>query len=48
MKSAQRSGARFAVSIEPERIELRTLIEKGEPETLDRGTIVDHVKKRLS
>jgi histidyl-tRNA synthetase len=47
LKAAQRSGARFAVSIETERIELRTLTEKGEPELLDRATLVDHVKKRL-
>jgi histidyl-tRNA synthetase len=48
MKAAQRSGARFAVSVESEGIQLRTLAEKGEPEMLDRATIVDHVKKRLS
>jgi histidyl-tRNA synthetase len=47
LKAAQRSGARLAVSIETERIELRTLTEKGEPELLDRATLVDHVKKRL-
>ena len=32
------------------RTELRTLIEKGEPEVLDRdpSTLVTHVRKRLS
>ena len=48
MKSALRSGARFAISIEDDRTELRTLTEKGEPETLERETLVDHLKKRLS
>jgi histidyl-tRNA synthetase len=47
MKAAQRSGARFAISIDEGRIELRTLTEKGEPEALDRDSIVPHVKKRL-
>jgi histidyl-tRNA synthetase len=48
LKAAQRSGARLAVSIETEKIELRTLTEKGEPEQLDRATLVDHVRKKLS
>jgi len=50
MKQALRSGARYAVTIEEERTELRTLIEKGEPEVLDRdpSTLVEHVRKRLS
>src|SRR3954451_24959320 len=47
IKAAQRSGARLAVAIETEKIELRTLTEKGEPEMLERATLVDHVKKRL-
>jgi histidyl-tRNA synthetase len=47
LKVALRSGARFAVAIEPEGIQLRTLQEKGEPETIERATVVDHVKKRL-
>ena len=50
MKQALRSGARYAVAIEAERVELRTLTEKGEPEVLDRdpSTLVSHVRKRLS
>jgi histidyl-tRNA synthetase len=47
MKRAIRSQARLAVVVEPEGIQLRTLTEKGEPEPLDRATIVDHVRKRL-
>jgi histidyl-tRNA synthetase len=47
LKAAQRSAARLAVSVDADKIELRTLQEKGEPETVDRATIVDHVKKRL-
>ena len=47
MKAAQKSGARFAISVEAEGIQLRTLAEKGEPESLERATLVDHVKKRL-
>jgi histidyl-tRNA synthetase len=47
MKRALRSGARLAVAVEPDGIQLRTLTEKGEPEPLDRATIVDHVRKRL-
>jgi histidyl-tRNA synthetase len=48
MKRALRSGARLAVVVEPDGIQLRTLQEKGEPEPLDRATIVDHVRKRLN
>ena len=48
LKAAQRSGARLAVSIEPHTMQLRTLQEKGEPEAVDRATVVDHVRKRLS
>ena len=47
MKAAQRSGARFAVVIEETGLQLRTLQEKGEPETLERATVVDQVRKRL-
>jgi histidyl-tRNA synthetase len=47
MKRALRSGARLAVVVEPDGTTLRTLTEKGEPEALERGTIVDHVRKRL-
>ncbi len=47
MKQALRSGARYAVAIDPDRMELRTLQDKGEPETLEPDTFVDHVRKRL-
>ncbi|HET9443634.1 MAG TPA: histidine--tRNA ligase, partial [Acidimicrobiales bacterium] len=47
MKLALRSGARFAVVIEAGGIQLRTLAEHGESETLDRDRIVEHVQKRL-
>ena len=47
MKQAMRSGARFALVIEPEGWQLRTLTEKGEAETVDPATVVDHVRKRL-
>jgi len=47
MKQAQRSAARFALVIEPDGWQLRTLTEKGEPETVDPATVVDHVRKRL-
>ncbi|HEX7169128.1 MAG TPA: histidine--tRNA ligase, partial [Acidimicrobiales bacterium] len=47
MKQALRSGARFAITIDSERIQLRTLQDKGEPESLERDTLVDHVRKRL-
>jgi histidyl-tRNA synthetase len=48
MKQALRSGARYAVAIDPDRVELRTLTEKGEPEVLDPSTLVEHVRKRVS
>ncbi|MEY2569466.1 MAG: histidyl-tRNA synthetase [Actinomycetota bacterium] len=47
MKRALRSAARFAIVVEPDGIQLRTLQDKGEPETLERPTLVDHVRKRL-
>ena len=47
LKAAQRSGAALAVVIEDKGIQLRTLTEKGEPEVLERATLVEHVKKRL-
>ena len=42
-----RSGARFALVVEEDGWSLRTLTEKGEPETVDPATVVDHVRKRL-
>ena len=48
LKAAQRSGARLGVVIEADRLELRTLQEKGEAEIVDRAKIVEHVRKRLS
>jgi histidyl-tRNA synthetase len=48
MSAAQRSGARLAVVVEEGGIQLRTLTEKGEPETVGRGDVVASVKKRLS
>ncbi|HZN15560.1 MAG TPA: histidine--tRNA ligase [Acidimicrobiales bacterium] len=48
LTAAQRSGARFAVVIEDDGLQLRTLTEKGEPEVLTRDTVVDAVRKRLS
>ena len=48
MKQAMRTGARYAVAIDPDRIELRTLAEKGEPELLRRDTLVDQVRMRLN
>jgi len=47
MKQAVRSGARFALVVEDDGWSLRTLTEKGEPETVDPATVVDHVRKRL-
>jgi histidyl-tRNA synthetase len=47
LRAAQRSRARLAVSVEADGIELRTLAEKGEPEPVDRASIVDHVRKAL-
>ena len=48
LKVAMRSGARLALVIEPEGMQIRTLREKGEPESVDPNTIVDHVRKRLA
>ena len=47
MKLALRSGARLAVVVEEGGIQLRTLAEHGESETLDGDRIVEHVQKRL-
>ncbi|MDQ1375772.1 MAG: histidyl-tRNA synthetase [Actinomycetota bacterium] len=47
MKRALRSSARLAIVVEADGIQLRTLQDKGEPETLERATLVDHVRKRL-
>ena len=47
MRSALRSGARYALAIDADGIELRTLAEKGEPERLERATLVEQVKDRL-
>jgi histidyl-tRNA synthetase len=47
MRRALRSQAKLAIVIEDGGIQLRTLQEKGEPETVERATLVDHVKKRL-
>jgi histidyl-tRNA synthetase len=48
MKVATKSGARYALVYEDDGVQLRTLRDKGEPETVDPGTIVDHVRKRLA
>jgi len=48
MKAALRSGARLAVVIEQAGVQLRTLQEKGEAETIDRSTVAEHVRKRLT
>ena len=48
MTAAQRSGARLAVVVETDGCQLRTLTEKGEPQTIDRNDVVDAVRKRLS
>jgi histidyl-tRNA synthetase len=47
MKRALRSGARFAIVIEDTGIQLRTLVDKGEPEPLERTTLVKQIKERL-
>jgi histidyl-tRNA synthetase len=47
MTAAQRSGARLAVVVEDGGLQLRTLTEKGEPETLSRDNVLDAVRKRL-
>ena len=48
MTAAQRSAALLAVVVESDRIELRTLQEKGEAETVSRDGLIDAVRKRLS
>ncbi len=48
MTAAQRSGARLAVVVEEGGCQLRTLTEKGEPETIDCAAAVAAVRKRLS
>jgi histidyl-tRNA synthetase len=47
MKRALRANARLALVIEPEGMQLRTLQDKGEAETVERSTVVDHVRKRI-
>jgi histidyl-tRNA synthetase len=48
MKQADRSGAKLALVIEEGGWTLRTLQEKGEAESVDPGTAIDHLRKRLS
>ena len=48
LRAAQRSGAPLAISIDAERIELRTLQEKGEAQTVDLSTVVKQVRERLA
>ncbi len=48
MKAAMHSTAALAVVVEPERITIRTLREKGEAETVDGENVVDQVRKRLA
>ena len=47
MKAALRSEAPLAVVLEDGEASIRTLQEKGEPERADRGTLVEHVQKKL-
>ncbi|MGH9178428.1 MAG: histidine--tRNA ligase, partial [Acidimicrobiales bacterium] len=47
MKVALRSGAALAVVVEPERITIRTLREKGEATAVDRDEVVGQMRKRL-
>jgi histidyl-tRNA synthetase len=47
LKSAMRSGARFALAVEPEGATLRTLQEHGEAAPMERAEIVKHVLERL-
>ena len=47
MTAAQRAGARIAVVVDANGIQLRTLQEKGEPSAVTRETIVDEVRKRI-
>jgi histidyl-tRNA synthetase len=48
LTAAQRSGARLAVVVEDGACELRTLTEKGQAEKIERDSVVDAVRKRLS
>lgn len=48
MKAALRSGAALAVVFEPGGTTIRTLREKGEAEDVERGEVVERVKKRLA
>jgi histidyl-tRNA synthetase len=48
IRAAQRSGARLALVAEDSGLSLRTIQEKGEAEPVERSTMVDHVRKRLS
>jgi histidyl-tRNA synthetase len=48
LSAAQRTGARLAVVVESTGVQLRTLAEKGEPESIERDAIVDAVRKHLS
>lgn len=47
MKHAQRSGARLALVVEPEGVTIRTLLEKGEAETVSREQAVERLRARL-
>ncbi len=47
MKAALRSEAPLAVVLEDGEASIRTLQEKGEAERADRGTLVEHVRKKL-
>ena len=48
MKLATRSGAAYALVIEPDGWTIRTLQAKGEPTTVDATTAVDELRKRLT
>ena len=48
MTAALRSGARVAVVIEDAGITIRTVSEKGEPETVDRANLVSTLLERLT
>ena len=48
MKQALRSGARLALVVEPAGVSIRTLAEKGEPETIDKERAVDRLVERLA
>ena len=47
MKTALKTGAKVALVIEDEGMQLRTLQEKGEAETVEADQVIDHVRKRL-